>query len=405
MQLQGLFQEALGLRFPWEVTALEFSAKESRLDITIDFPRGSAFPCSECGAEGAKAYDTQQEKWRHLNFFQYATYLHARVPRVSCPQACGIKKVEVPWARLGTGFTLLFEALVMTLVREMPVAAVAALIGEHDTRLWRIVHHYIDQARNKLDFSAVSRIGVDETSSRKGHNYISLFFDMDEKRLLFGTPGKDQETVRAFSQDLAAHQGDPKSIDQVCCDMSPAFIAGVKEHLPEASITFDRFHIMKIMGDAVDQVRRQESKDTDVLKRTRYLWLKNPSNLTSRQHQLLETLTSHNLKTAKAYQIRLTLQELFTQPTREDGEALLKRWYFWATHSRLQPVIEAAKTIKRHWDGILNWFDSRLTTGFLEGINSLIQAAKARARGYRTSKNILAMSYLIAGKLDFGLPT
>jgi len=256
-----------------------------------------------------------------------------------------------------------------------------------------------------FDQDRLLAVGVDETSSRKGHNYISLFFDMDEKRLLFGTTGKDQETVRAFSQDLAEHQGDPKSIDQVCCDMSLAFIAGVKEHLPEASITFDRFHIMKLMGDAVDRVRRQESKDTDVLKRTRYLWLKNPSSLTSRQRQLMETLTGYNLKTAKAYQIRLTLQELFTQPTRANGEAFLKRWYFWATHSRLQPVIEAAKTIKRHRDGILNWFDCRLTTGFLEGINSLIRAAKARARGYRTGKNILAMSYLIAGKLDFGLPT
>lgn len=405
MKLQDLFQEALGICSPWEVTALEFSAKKGRLDITIDFPRGSTFPCPDCGAEGAKAYDTQQAEWRHLNFFQHATYLHARVPRVSCPQVCGIKKVEVPWSRPGTGFTLLFEAFIMALVREMPVAAVARLIGEHDTRLWRIIHHYIDQARSNLDFSEVSRIGVDETSSRKGHNYISLFFDMDEKRLLFGTAGKDQKTVRAFSQDLAAHQGNPQSIDQVCCDMSPAFIAGVKEHFPEASITFDRFHIMKIMGDAVDEVRRQESKDTDVLKRTRYLWLKNPSNLTPRQRQMMETLTHHNLKTGRAYQIRLTLQELFTQPSREAGEAFLKRWYFWATHSRLQPVIEAAKTIKRHWHGILNWFDSGLTTGFLEGINSLIQAAKARARGYRTSKNIIAMAYLIAGKLDFELPT
>ncbi len=405
MKLQDLFQEALGICPPWEVTALKFSVQEGRLDITIDFPRGSTFPCPDCGAKGAKAYDTQQEEWRHLNFFQYGSYLHARVPRVSCPQVCGIKRIEVPWARPGTGFTLLFETYIMALMQEMPVAAVARLIGEHDTRLWRIMHHYIDQARSNLDFSQVSRIGVDETSSRKGHNYISLFFDMDEKRLLFGTQGKDQETVRAFSQDLVAHQGDPESIDQVCCDMSPAFIAGVQEHFPEASITFDRFHIMKIMGNAVDQVRREESKGTDVLKRTRYLWLKNPCNLTPRQRQMMETLSHHNLKTSRAYQIRLTLQELFTHPTREAGEAFLKRWYFWATHSRLQPVIEAAKTIKRHWEGILNWFDSGLTTGFLEGINSLIQAAKARARGYRTSRNIIAISYLIAGKLDFELPT
>jgi len=405
LRLQDIFEAALGLPSPWEVAGLEFSAEGKRLDITIDFPRGSTFPCPDCCADGAKAYDTQEEVWRHLDFFQYATYLHARVPRVDCPKGCGIKKITVPWARPGTSFTLLFEALIMALVREMPVAAVAELIGEHDTRLWRIVHHYVDEARSNLDFSQVSRIGVDETSSRKGHNYISLFFDMDQKRLLFGTEGKDQETVKAFSEDLIAHRGDHKSITQVCCDMSPAFIAGVEEHLPEANITFDRFHIMKLMGDAVDQVRRWESQSTDLLKKTRYLWLKNPCNMTIRQSQMMEALSHHNLKTAKAYQIRLTLQELFTQPTRQAGEAFLKRWYFWATHCRLQPVIEAAKAIKRHWQGILNWFDSQLTIGFLEGINSLIQAAKARARGYRTNRNIITMAYLIAGKLDFGLPT
>ncbi len=116
-------------------------------------------------------------------------------------------------------------------------------------------------------------------------------------------------------------------------------------------------------------------------------------------------MTGHNLKTARAYQIRLTFQELFAQPDRKTGEAFLKRWYFWATHSRLEPIIQAAKTIKRHWEGVLNWFDSLITMGLLEGFNSLIQAAKARARGYRTNRNLITMAYLIAGQLKFNLPT
>jgi transposase len=162
---------------------------------------------------------------------------------------------------------------------------------------------------------------------------------------------------------------------------------------------------MKIMNQAVDEVRRQEAKTTDVLKKTRYLWLKNPTNLTDKQRRMMDSLTGHNLKTARAYQIRLTLQELFEQPSREAGEAFLKRWYFWATNSRLEPIIQAAKTIKRHREGVLNWFDSLITIGLLEGFNSLIQAAKARARGYRTNRNLITMAFLIAGKLKYNLLT
>jgi transposase len=402
---ESLFEAALGVKSPWKVTKISFSVEQRRLDIGLDFERGGTFVCPECGAAGAKAYDTQEEEWRHLNFFQHETYLRARVPRVTCPNGCGVKKAEVPWARPGSGFTLLFEALIMALVGQMTVAAVARLVGEHDTRIWRVIHRHVAEARERLDFSAVTRVAVDETASRRGQNYVSLFFDSDSKQLMYGTEGRDKGTVRRFCEDLAAHQGDPARVRAVCCDMSPAFIAGVEASLPEARITFDRFHIMQLMGQAVDAVRREEVKETDVLKRTRYLWLKNPSGLTASQRATLDRLSRHHLKTARAYQIRLTLQDMFLQPDRAAGDAFLKRWYYWATHSRLEPVIDVAKTIKRHWDRVLNWFDSRLTMGYLEGINSLVQAAKAKARGYRTTKNLITMAYLLAGKLDFALPT
>jgi len=404
MEDAKLFAAALGLQSPWYVSSCDFSLENKRLDIHIDFERGSLFPCASCG-EPSKAYDTKKQSWRHMDFFQHQAHLHARVPRVNCPKGCGTKLIDIPWARSGSGFTLLFEALILSYCREMPVNKVGELMGEHDTRLWRVIHHYVDKARAKQDYSNVTRVGMDETASRRGHRYISLFYDMDEKKLLFGVTGKDKSTVEAFRDDFSEHGGDPQAVTQTCSDMSPSFIAGIEEFLPNAENTFDRFHIIKIINEGVDEVRREEVKDNDILKKTRYIWLKNEENLTANQKSTFEELSKLNLKTGKAYRIRLNFQEFFQLPDRESGEAFLNKWYYWATHSQLEPMISAAKTIKAHWDGVLNWFDSRLTTGFIEGMNSLIQAAKSKARGYRSDRNFIAIAYLIGAKLEFDLPT
>ena len=399
-----LLQAALGLGTPWAVSGSRFDAAARRLDIDITFAKGARFACPCCGASECPVHDTEQKSWRHLSFFQHEAYLNARVPRIRC-KVCGVKRVSVPWAREGSGFTLLFEAMLMPLLRSTPVAEVARHVDEHDTRLWRVLHHYVDEARARGDHSAVTRAAFDETSARRGQNYVSLFVDLDGPRVLFVADGKDAATVGAFAEDLKAHGGDPARIKEVCMDMSAAFIKGTAEHLPQAEITFDRFHIVKIINEGVDEVRREEQKSQPELKQSRYVWLKNETNLSSSQRELRDSLTKSNLKTARAYQIRLTFQEFYQQPTREAAEAFLKKWYSWATHSRLPPMIEAAKTIKRHWNGILRWHDTKIANGILEGINSLVQAAKAKARGYRSPRNLHAMIYLIAGKLELALPT
>ena len=278
------------------------------------------------------------------------------------------------------------------------------MVGEHDTRLWRVVHHYVDQARARPDASGVTQLAIDETAARGGQDFITLFVDIEKARVLFATEGKDAKTVAAFADDLTAHGGDPAAIAEVCIDMSAAFIKGVGDHLPEASITFDKFHAVKIINGAVDQVRREEVKSRPELKQSRYVWLKNQTNLSSSQRQTRDSLAKTNLKTARAYQIRLAFQDLYDQPSAEAAADHLKRWDFWATHSRLGPIIDAAHTVKRHWDGMLRWFHSNIANGLIEGINSLVQAAKAKARGYRSNRNLIAMVYLLAGKLDLRLP-
>ena len=402
MRDTNLLQLALGLTPPWAVTRGDFDREARRLDIHLDFPRGSRFRCPECGAADCPAYDTEQMQWRHLNFFQHQAWLHARVPRVRCPN-CGIKKIVVPWARPGSGFTLLFEALAMAMIPAMPVNAAARLVGEHDTRLWRVVHHYVEEALENTNAADVTRVAIDETAARRGHDYITLFVDIDEARVVFATEGKDAATVVAFTADLTAHGGDPDQVSEVCIDMIPAFIKGVAESLPNAEVTFDKFHAVKIINEAVDEVRRAEQKAQSILKGTRYIWLRNPDNLSDRQRATLDALPTRTLKTARAYQIRLAFQDLYAEDSPDSAAVYLKKWYFWATHSRLEPVIAAARTVKRHWDGILRWFHSKIANGLIEGINSLLQAAKAKARGYRSTRNLKAMVYLLAGKLDLRL--
>ncbi len=406
MNPESLFAVALGITPPWEVEGIEFSKENKRLDIKISFSRGATFACPACGAS-APAHDTKMKTWRHLNFFQYEAYLTARVPRVKCANAgCGVKQVPVPWARPDSGFTLLFEALVMTLVREMPVKAAAALLGEHDTRIWRVIDHYVQSARAQVDHSGVRRVGMDETSARRGQDYVTLFFDMDQRRLLFGTEGKDHKTVRAFTEDLRAHNGEAENITDASLDMSKAFIKGVRESLPNAEITFDQFHLIQHMNDALSKVRAEEAKlFPEQMKGSRYAFLKNPENLTEKQDETLTRLCNYRLKTARAYLLKLALQDVYFAPTREDGEGRLKSWYSWAIRSQIDQVKKVAKTVKNHWNGILAWFDSKLTNGFIEAVNGLIQSAKRRARGYRSTKNLINMAYLIAGKLDFRLPT
>ncbi len=295
----------------------------------------------------------------------------------------------------------------MTLCREMPVNTVSRIIGEDDNKLWRMVHYYVEKARTSEDYSSVSSIGIDETSAKRGHGYV----DLDAKKTIFVTQGKDASTIERFKEDLIAHHGSPENIANASIDMSPAFIKGMEDNFPNADINFDKFHIMKIFNAAVDEIRKKEIKEQNMLRGTKYLWLKNRENLTETQKEMLRTFESmprQNLKTIRALHIRENFQESYTAPYQEIFERTLKKWYFWVTYSLIAPIIAAARIIKSHWSGIVRWYISKIDNGILKGLSSLIQAAKAKARGYRTFENFKAIIYLLTGKLDFsktGLPT
>jgi transposase len=450
LDLFKMFSAALGLAAPWQVTSVQFDKVLGVLDIGLDFPRGSRFACPQegCSDSACPVHDTMEKRWRHLDFFEHQAFLTARVPRVDCAEH-GVHLVAVPWARPGSGFTLLMEVAMLTFAKQMPVAPLAEMAREHDTRIWRVIEHHVHSARAKLDFSGVTKVGCDETSARRGHDYVSLFMDLEVRRVMFATAGKDAETVKAFAEDLAAHGGAPKTqVQEVCCDMSPAFIAGIGAYLAEQpekeetskadtalktveltstavdgaatrsdhpsgegaeapaelhspQIIFDRYHVVAKANEAVDEVRRSESKTRPELKRSRYVWLKNESNLTAKQRDQLTWLTrpSMALKTARAARWRDDFNEFYNKASAQDAETYLQRWCYGAKRSRLDPIKEFVATVEAHWEGIIAWQQSRLSNGLLEGTNSLVQAAKRRARGYRSKEKMITIIYLIAGKL------
>ena len=401
----GLFTAALGLSGSWRVTRSEFAAEATQLDLYLDFDRGARFGCPAKGcAQGCcSVHDSVEKTWRHLDFFQHKAYLHARLPRVRCPQH-GVRQVSVPWARPGSGFTLLFEALVLSFAAAMPIAKVAAMIREHDTRIWRIVEHHVTAARDQLDCTGLTRVGMDETASAKGQDYISIFADLDARRVVFATEGRSAQTVARFAADLAEHGGDPERVTDTSSDMSTAFICGIGAHLPNATMTFDRYHLAAKLSDAVDAVRRAEVTTRPELKRTRWLWLKNYANLSATQQGQLHHLMrpSAQLATARALRWREDFQAFYAQHPSYAPE-YLRRWCYGAKRSRLQPIKEFVSLVEKHWEGILAWHHNHLSNGLLEGINSLVQAAKARARGYRNKTKMITIVYLTAAKLQ--LPT
>ncbi len=403
MRSNNLFEAALSITEPWLIENVEFDPEKKRLDIYMNFKPGSVFKYGEPGFEDKyKAYDTVHKTWRHLNFFEHECFLHCRIPRIKIGDN-KIRLISPSWEGKSKGFTLLFEALIIQMCSYMPVVVVSRMIGESDDKIWRMLNTYIEEAREQEDFSTLENLGMDETSKAKGHDYITLFANLDQRRTVFVTEGKDHTTVERFVDDLKNHNGDPKNIKNVSCDMSPAFIKGVSENLKNAKITFDKFHILKIINKGVDEVRKQEVAKEPILKKTKYIFLKNNDNLTNKQNEKLESLkiSKLNLKSVRALHIRENFQAIYNAKNDDDFITLLKKWYFWATHSKLEPIIKAAKTIKSHWYGVVEWQRSRINNGILEGMNSIVQAAKARARGFRSFRNYKIIVYLTTGKLNF----
>lgn len=402
-----LFESALGIRTPWSVRSVDFEEAAKRLTVQIDFAPGTRFAVSGYPGEHP-VHDTVTKTYRHLNFFQHECHLQVRVPRVRLPHGA-VRQVDPDFAGRLNGFTLLFEALILMLAQQMPLRAVGRIIGASEYRVLALCQRYVEMAGGLADYSAVTSLAIDETSRAKGHQYVTLAADADpdQRRVIFVGEGRRAQVVAELAEHLDEHGCPPTQISQVSIDMSAAYIKGVGEHLPNAQITFDKFHVIAHANEAVDKTRRVEQRSDPEqgaqLKGMRWSLLKDVFSLKPEAGAALHALiTAPRLTmTARAWaykeRLRLALEHKQINVLRR----LLQHWCTCVMRSKIDAMKEVAAMIRAHLEGIVAWAQTRQTNGFLEAINGLFQAAKRRARGYGRFETIKTIIFLIAGKLDF----
>lgn len=403
MRDRRVWTQLIGLEPPWEVRDVELALGEGEVRIYVDVTSRGKLLCPKC-ASRCPGYDTRERRWRHLDTMQYRTIVIGRIPRVNCSEH-GVVQVAVPWAEEGSRFTALFEALVIDWLLEASFAAVARQLSLS----WHEVAGIQDRAvrrglaRRKRQWP--KRIGVDETSFQKRHEYVTTVNDLEGGVVLYVADDRKQESLEGFYKILG-----PKAcarLDTVVMDMWAPYIAATQEHVPDAEckIVYDKFHVAKHLGDAIDRVRRRENRDLrsqgdNRLVNTRYLWLQHPDRFSLRRWREFGSLRRSQLKVARAWAIKEAAMELWGYVRRGWAARMWERWYAWAIRSRLEPVKRVARMIRKHWEGVLNAATSNVTNAQAEGLNSRIQWIKRKACGYRNRQRFRQAIYFHLGGLD-----
>jgi len=403
MRDKELYTQILGIRSPWQVSEVDLSVQAGEVKVYVEQEPGAEQQCPKCG-KVSPGYDRRQRSWRHLDTCQFKTILVADVPRVKCSEH-GVVTVTVPWAEPGSGFTALFEALVIDWLKEASVQAVSRRMSLSWNAIDGIMQRAVIRGLAQREETSPERIGVDETSFRKRHDYVTVVSDRDNSTVLHVADDRTQNSLKAYYASLSDEQ--KAAIESVSMDMWPAYIGATLESLPDAEekIAFDKFHVAKYLGDAVDKVRRVEhkalcAKGRDDLKGTKHRWLANPENMSFRQWRGFRALRESTLKTARAWAIKEFAMTLWNYTSRTWALKGWKRWLSWAVRSRLEPVKDVARTIKDHLWGILNAIVLKADNGGAESINSRIKMIKVRSRGFRNKERFRNAIYFHLGGLD-----
>ena len=399
-----LYRHLLGLEDPWTVSRVELKVKEQRVDVWAGHPEGISWACPECG-KALSLYDHSEERsWRHLDSCQFMTFLHARPPRVECPTH-GVKQVKLPWAEPKSRFTALFERLAIDVLKETDILGATRVLRISWDEAWHIMSIAVQRGLAAKGPQVPRRIGVDEKAIAKGHQYLTLVCDLELGTVEYAGEDRKQESLEKYFRQMSPQQ--KTRIEAIAMDMWDPYVAAVREQVPDGlkKIVYDRYHIMTHLNKAVDTVRKQESRDfreagDERLTGSKYLWLYGKGNLPDKHQDHFEELKAMNLKTGRAWAIKESLREIWSYQTEGWARRFWKKWNFWATHSRLRPVIKAARTLAVHLPNILTYFTHRITNAVSEGINSKIQTIKKMAYGFRNRDNFKTAIFFHCGGLN-----
>ena len=396
------YAQLLGLNPPWKVIDVHLNIQKLRVDIHVSYD-GDHGCCPECGVE-CKVYDQSTERsWRHLDTMQFGTYLRSKSPRIKC-QEHGVKTVSLPWAAKHSGFTLLFEAFAIRVLQASRSTQDAGrLLGVNWHQLQNIMDRAVERGLARRDSEEITWIGMDEKSFRKGHNYISVINDLENRRVLEVVEGREGDAAnRLIIKALDEKQRE--MVCGVCIDMSAPYIKAIREHLPHADIVHDKFHISQHLGNAVDKTRRIEhaklqKQGDQSLTNTKYAWLRGMENLSDEALARLKMIGRAELDVSKAWYLKELFKHFWS---RRDRNYATRYFEFWTNEVKSSGVVEmkkVARMLKKHFHNILTYFDCYITNAFSEGINSKIQALKANARGFRNFQNYRTRILFFCGKL------
>lgn len=398
---------SLGIDEPWYIDKVDFCAEEMTVRIKVGIRKKAAIACPVCGGPTKRfGYEKTERVWRHADCLFYPCYVHCRRPKVLCAN-CGTKQVNAPFERKNSRFTLMYEGYAMMILPDMPIAKTASLLRCDEKSLVKIMRHWVNKAVDELDLSDLLNLAIDETSFKRGHDYVTLIIDAMKRRVVDVEKGRDGETIAKFTEKLSAKGGDAASIESVTSDMSKSFLPAIAKAFPNAENIIDKFHVKKVLIDALDEVRKAEQKtatDKTSLFRGRRLFMIPEARLTTEQSVTLAEMSKRYPKTGRAYRIVAGLDDFYASRTIEDAETAFRDLYSWMRRCRLSPMKTAAETLMRHKDKIIAYFKNRLTNAICQGLNSMIQAAKRKARGYHTFEGYSSMIYLVAGKIKLSAP-
>jgi transposase len=376
----AFFSRLLALEKPWRVQCVSLDPRERSIDIQLVHRRNASFPCPECGRRSSLYDHAASRCWRHLDHGDCTTWLHAQIPRIDCP-VHGIRRVHVPWALPGGRFTIAFERHAIDVLLEADVLGSTRLLRISWKEAWNVMERAVERGLRAKGRRVIAHLGVDEKAVAKRHRYVTLVCDLDRGTVEYIADDRKRASLDAYYQSLSKEQ--LAGIEAVAMDMWEPFVASTVAHVPEgrSKIVFDRFHIMKHMTEAVDQVRKSEhrrlqAEGDETLKRTKYLWLYSEENLPESAREKFAALRSLHLKTGRAWAIKESLRALWGYRRKGWGLRHWRHWYFWATHSRLEPVIKVARMIRGHLENVLTYFEHRVTNATSEGLNSKIQTVK-----------------------------